>query len=51
MATVNQYEDAHAEVVFAFSDALRTIRALEAVGDSDDGASLNVAFEVAKKYG
>ena len=51
MATVNQYEDACAEVVFAFSDALRAIRALEASGDSDDGDALNVAFEVAKKYG
>jgi hypothetical protein len=51
MATVNQYEDAHAEVVLAFSDALRTIRALETAGDSDDGAALNVAFETAKKYG
>ena len=51
MATVTQYEDARAEVVFAFADALRTIRALEASGDSDDGAALSAAFEVAKKHG
>ncbi len=51
MATVTQYEDACAEVVFAFSEALRTQRALDAAGDSDDGAALNVAFEVAKKHG
>ena len=51
MATVNQYEDAHAAVVFAFSDALRTIRALDAAGDSDDGDALNGAFEAAKQYG
>ncbi|HSX23040.1 MAG TPA: hypothetical protein VLE97_09725 [Gaiellaceae bacterium] len=51
MATVTQYEDAHAEVVFAFAEALRTMRALEDVGDSDDGESLSAAFEVAKKYG
>ena len=53
MATVNQYEDASAEIVFAFADALRTIRALEAVGvgDSDGGVALDAAFEVAKKYG
>lgn len=51
MATVTQHEDARAEVVFAFADALRTIRALDAAGDSDDGDSLNAAFEVAKQYG
>lgn len=51
MATVTQYEDALSEIVFAFADALRTIRALEAVGTSDDGESLNAAFEVAKKHG
>lgn len=51
MATVSQYEDALAEVVFAFAEALRTIRALDAVGDSDDGVAVNAAFEVAKKYG
>ena len=51
MATVSDYEDAHAAVVFAFADALRTQRALDAADDSDDGAALNVAFEVAKRYG
>lgn len=51
MATVNQYEDAHAAVVFAFAEALRTTRALDDAGDSDDGDCLNVAFEVAKKHG
>lgn len=51
MATVTDHEDVRAEVVFAFSDALRTIRALDAAGDSDDGDALNAAFEVAKKHG
>lgn len=51
MATVNQYEDGHAAVVFAFADALRTTRALDDVGDSDDGDALNAAFDVAKQYG
>lgn len=51
MATVTQYEDARAEVVFAFADALCTIRMLDAAGDSDDGDALNAAFVVAQKYG
>ena len=51
MATVNQYQDAHAAVVFTFADALRAIRALSAAGDADDGDVLNAAFEVAKQYG
>lgn len=51
MATVNQYQEAHAAVVFAFADALRTIRALSAAGDEDDGDALNAAFEVAKEHG
>lgn len=51
MATVTQYEDAHAAVVFAFAEALRTIRTFEAAGGSDDGDALSAAFEVAKKHG
>jgi hypothetical protein len=51
MATVTDWEDACAKVVFAFADALRTTRALEDAGDSDDGDCLNVAFDVAKTYG
>lgn len=51
MATVTEHEDACAAIVFAFSDALRTQRALDEAGDSDDGDCLNAAFEVAKKYG
>jgi hypothetical protein len=51
MATVTQYEDAHAAVVFAFAEALRAQRALDAVGESDDGETLNAAFEVAKEHG
>lgn len=51
MATVTQYEDARAEIVFAFAAALRTTRTIEKSGDSDDGECLNAAFEVAKKYG
>jgi len=51
MATVTQYEDVRAEVVFAFAEALRTTRALDDAGDSDDGESINAAFEVAKKHG
>lgn len=51
MATVTNYEDARAEIVFAFAEALRIQRALDAAGDSDDGAAMLVAFEVAKKYG
>ena len=51
MATVTQYEDARAEVVFAFAKALGAIRALAAVGGSDDGVALSAAFAVAKKHG
>lgn len=51
MATVGDYEDAHAAVVFAFADALRAQRALAAAGASDDGDALNAAFDVAKKHG
>lgn len=54
MATVTQYEDACAEIVFAFAAALGEIRAREAIGDSDDGVALDAldaAFEVAKKHG
>lgn len=51
MVTVTQYEDAVAEIVFAFADALRTIRDLEAADDTDDGVAITAAFEVAKKHG
>ena len=51
MATVTQYEDACAEIVFAFAEALRTTRAFESVGDSDDGDCTTAAFDVSKKYG
>lgn len=51
MATVTQYEDACAEIVFAFAEALHTIRMLAAVGDSHDGTSLDAAFEISKKHG
>jgi len=51
VATVSDYEDARAAIVFAFADALRTQRSLDDAGDSDDGEALNAAFEVARKYG
>lgn len=51
MATTGDYEDVRAAVVFAFADALRTQRALDAAGKSDDGEALNAAFEVAKAHG
>jgi hypothetical protein len=49
MATVTQYEDACAEVTFAFADALRTLRAFADPAEGTD--ALNAAFEVAKKHG
>lgn len=51
MATVTEHEDACAAIVFAFADALRTLRALDEAGECDEGDCLNAAFEVAKKYG
>jgi hypothetical protein len=51
MPTVTQYEDARAEIVFAFSDALRAQRAFDASGECGDCEQLNAAFEVAKRYG
>lgn len=51
MATVAQYEDAHAEVVFAFAKALRIQRDLS-VSDVDyENEALLAAFEVAKRHG
>ena len=51
MATVTDYEDVRAAVVFAFAEALRTTRSLEEVDDSDDGECLTAAFDAAKKHG
>jgi hypothetical protein len=51
MPTVSDFENARAAIVFAFAEALHTIRANEAKGDSDDGEALETAFAVARSYG